>query len=301
MNDSTQRADTGAVVNNIQTADKARATQGCDTAPVAGASAPRLPNPAVLLVAQIRYQMRLLLSSGRAVVVGFGLPIILLVATSRDHPDVSGFATFGLTVTAWTSYGVRLVTAREAGVLKRWRAAPLPRWCYLLGSISATALAATLAGAVTVGAGVLFYGTHVKGGPTTYIDGRTTASVLIVFVLASLAWASTVTALSSVIPTVDASFPILMFTYFPLVIISGALGAIDEPHWLMTFATYLPAQPLIDAVNSAAQHTAGTPFLQSRDVIVLACWAAGGLIAAVLCFRWEPHRPVQRRAARATA
>jgi ABC-2 type transport system permease protein len=293
-------------MSDMQTADKARmsrmARNGGGTvpapAPAARAGSPRLPNPAVLLVAQIRYQIRLLLSSGRAVVVGFGLPVILLVATGRDHPDVSGFATFGLTATAWTSFGVRLVTAREAGVLKRWRATPLPRWCYLLGCITATALAATLAGAVTVAAGVLFYGTHVKGGPTTYIDGRTAAAVLIVFVLASLGWTATVTALSGVIPTVEASIPILMFTYFPLVLVSGALGAIDEPHWLMTLATYLPAQPMIDEVNSAAQHTPGTPFLQSRDVIVLACWAVGGLIAAVLCFRWEPHRPAQRRAAR---
>ena len=26
--------------------------------------------------------------------------------------------------------GVRLVAARELGILRRWRAAPLPRWCY---------------------------------------------------------------------------------------------------------------------------------------------------------------------------
>jgi hypothetical protein len=68
--------------------------------------------------------------------------------------------------------------------------------------------------------------------------------------------------------------------------------------WLSTLASYLPAQPLIDAVTRAVQRVPGAPFLNSRDMIVLACWAAGGLLAAILLFRWEPHRPARRRAAR---
>jgi len=103
---------------------------------------------------------------------------------------------------------------------------------------------------------------------------------------------------TSLIPTVEAAFPILILSYFPLVIISGVMFSITEPHWLSTFATYLPAQPLIDAVTRAVQPAPGTPFLDSRDVSVLACWAVGGLLAAIALFRWQPHRPRQRRAAR---
>lgn len=39
--------------------------------------------------------------------------------------------------------------------------------------------------------------------------------------------------------------------------------------------------------------------LVARDLIVLAAWAIAGLAVAVATFRWEPHRPTQRRAARA--
>jgi len=61
----------------------------------------RLPPVARLLVAQIRYQMRLLLASSRAVATGVGLPVILLVAskTKGSHPNVGGYAVFGLTIT----------------------------------------------------------------------------------------------------------------------------------------------------------------------------------------------------------
>lgn len=115
---------------------------------------------------------------------------------------------------------------------------------------------------------------------------------------ARLPRAATATALTSLIPTVEAAFPILILTYFPLIIISGVLFSIREPHWLSTFATYLPAQPLIDAVTTAVRATPGVPFLPARDMTVLAAWAVGGLLLAVFTFSWEPHRPAQRRPAR---
>jgi len=268
----------------------------------ASPAASRLPGAGILLAAQIRYQIRLLLSSGRAVAVGIGLPVILLVASKGSakgsHPNVAGYAVFGVTITAWTSYGVRLVAAREAGVLKRWRATPLPRWCYFLGAITATALVAVMAGAVTVAAAVVFYGTHFDDGPGTRLTQSAALAILVALAVAAFAWAATATALTSVISTIDAAFPILILTYFPVIIVSGVLFTINEPHWLSTLATYLPAQPLIDAVMRAVQHRPGAPFLPARDMAVLASWAVGGLLAAVLLFRWEPHRPAQRRAAR---
>lgn len=125
---------------------------------------------------------------------------------------------------------------------------------------------------------------------------------MIVFVLGALAWAATATAVSSIIPTVEAAFPTLIFIYFPVIIISGVLfSSIREPHWLSTLATYLPAQPLTDGVTHAVRHSPGAAFLRTRDLIVLAPWAVGGLLAAVFVFRWEPHRPTQRRAARTTS
>ncbi|MDA8316091.1 MAG: ABC transporter permease [Actinomycetota bacterium] len=266
-----------------------------------GPKAVRLPSAGKLLITQIRYQVRLLLSSGRAIAVGVGLPVILVVASKGKgtHPNVAGYAVFGLTITAWSTYGVRLVANREEGVLKRWRATPLPRWCYFLGRILATALVAVLAGAVTVAAALVFYGSHFGDGPSTQITVTAAFAIVAVLFLGAFAWAATATALTSVIPTVEAAFPTLVFIYFPVIIVSGVLFTnLSEPHWLSTFATYLPAQPLIDAVTRSVRHTSGAPFLPVRDVIVLACWAIGGLLGAIVLFRWEPHRPRQRRVAR---
>jgi len=269
------------------------------TAPTAAQAAPaghaaaRLPSPARLLAAQIGYQVRQLLASGRTLAIGIGLPVILLVASKGkgSAPDVAGYAAFGLTITAWASYGVRLVAARESGLLKRWRASPLPRWCYFAGAIAATTLTAVVAGGVAVGVAVALWGSHFGAGPSVQLTGRGTAAILIVFALAALAWASAATAVTSLIPSVEAAFPTLTLIYFPLVIISGVLFSLNEPHWLSTLVTYLPAQPMIAAATNAVHHGPGVPFIPGRDAAVLAAWAAGGLLVAILSFRWEPHRP----------
>ncbi|HEY0716036.1 MAG TPA: ABC transporter permease [Streptosporangiaceae bacterium] len=259
--------------------------------------APRLPRAGHLLAGQIGYQARLL-ASGRAVTIGIGLPVILLIAShgsngSNGRTGAAGFAgwaAFGLTLTAWNTYGVRLVAARESGVLKRWRATPLPRWCYFVGRIVATVVVAVVAGAVTVAAGVVLYHPHLSA------SGALGAVVALVF--GAFAWAAAATAVTAVIPTLEAAAPTFLLVYFPIILVSGIFGSISEPHWLATLASYLPAQPLTHAVATALGHTAGHALLPARDLIVLAAWSAGGLAVAAATFRWEPHRPTPRPARR---
>lgn len=279
--------------NHASTAPPPVAAAGAQAVPPGRAVAARLPSPLRLFAAQVGYQMRQLLSNGRTFAIGIGLPVILLIASKGKGgvPDVGGYAAFGLTIIAWAGFGVRLVSARESGLLKRWRASPLPRWCYFGGAIVATTLTAVIAAAIAVGVAVLLWGTHFDSGPSVQLTGKSVAAILIVFVLAALAWASAVTAVTAIIPSVEAAFPTLTLIYFPVVIISGVLFSLNEPGWLSTLVSYLPAEPMIDAARNAVRHAPGLPFLPGKDTAVLAGWAAGGLLVAVVTFRWEPHRP----------
>ena len=83
-----------------------------------------------------------------------------------------------------------------------------------------------------------------------------------------------------------------LLTYLPVVLISGALGPISEPHWLNTLASYLPAEPVIDSVGRALRHV---PVFSARDLLVLAVWVVIGLVVASVRFRWEPSRPAGHR------
>jgi ABC-2 type transport system permease protein len=252
---------------------------------------PPLPSPLTLLAAQVSYQLRLLFATPGALAIGVGLPVVLLIAGNARHSggtaaSVAGYAAFGLTMTAWNSHGVRLVAARELGILRRWRTAPLPPWCYFAGRIIATSLFATMAALVTLLAGTLFDGTSLTAGVV--------AGVLPVLIIGSLAWAAASTVMSSVVSGMGAASPVFLLTYFPVVLISGALGPISEPHWLTTLASYLPAEPVIQTVTRALQHAPGS---SGRDLLVLAAWVVIGLVIASVRFRWEPYRPAQARPA----
>ncbi len=148
-----------------------------------------------------------------------------------------------------------------------------------------------LAGGARILAGILFYGTH--------LSLEAAGGALIGLVLGAFAWAAAATAFTSVIRAAEAAGPTFMLTYFPVIIVSGILGSIsDLPHWLTTLASCLPAQPVPDVVTRSLQHAPRIPRLPAHDIIVLAARAVAGLIAAVILFRWEPRRPVQRHAAR---
>jgi ABC-2 type transport system permease protein len=253
----------------------------------AGAARPRLPASWPLLAAQLRYQLLLLGRNPNALVAGVLLPVLLLsLSGTRDGhvtlPALAGRVVLGVTLIAYLTHASGLVAAREAGVLKRWRATPLPRWCYFAGRGGATVLMALASGAVTVLVGVVAYHAPLTAGAAL--------SLLVALVLGALAWASVGTAVSAFIPTAAAAQPLLSLSYFPVMLLSGMLGGVGgTPGWLATLLGYLPGRPTVDAVTQAMGASGGAVSLPGHDLAVLAAWAAAGLLASLRLFRWEPR------------
>jgi ABC-2 type transport system permease protein len=263
----------------------------------AGFTAPGLPGTGPLLGAQVRYQLLLLTRNPRALMGSLVIPVLLLVLSSSRHGHLSpqveealvaGLATFGLIVTAYISHAIGLVTGRQDGVLRRWRATPLPTWCFFAGKIAATSLMALASVAIAVAAGMSLYHVHLTTGAAL--------SLLVIFTLGALAWAAIGTAVTPLVPTAQAAGPVLMLTYLPVILFSGGLGSLNsEPGWLATLARYLPAQPIIDAATRALQQPGGTVSIPGHDLAVLAAWAVAGVVASVCFFRWDPVRPRHAR------
>jgi ABC-2 type transport system permease protein len=251
------------------------------------AGAGRLPGAGLVLARQVRYQLLLTTRSPRALWAGVLLPVLLLLLSSTQHAHVAvstlaGRAVLGVTLTAYLTHANGLIAAREAGVLKRWRATPLPRWCYFAGRTCATVLMALASGAVTVLVGVLLYHTELSAGAAL--------SLLPALGLGALAWAGVGTAATAFIPTTEAAQPLLSLSYFPVMLLSGALGALSgAPGWLTTLLRYLPGEPAIDAAIRALHTSGGTLSLPGHDLAVLAAWAIAALLASLRLFRWEPR------------
>jgi ABC-2 type transport system permease protein len=240
------------------------------------------------LAGQVRYQLLLLVRTPRALLAGLLLPLLLLVLrgdrNARPGLEISliaGLAVLGVISVAYLTHATGLVSAREDGVLRRWRATPLPRWCFFAARILAAVLLSVAGTVVIVLAGVAFYGVHLPVAAA--------ADLLGVIVLGAVSWAAIGTAVSTVIPNAESAQPLLALTFYPVILLSGVFGPLnDQPEWLVSMVRYLPARPVIDAATKALQSRSGV--LSATDLTVLIGWTVAGLVASVCFFRWSPRR-----------
>jgi ABC-2 type transport system permease protein len=252
---------------------------------------PRLPR---LLAGQLGYQARLLSRAPRALISAFLLPVLVLTvrhAAKTPGPAAdtvtAGAAAFGIIMTGYVTHAVGLMTARNSGILKRLRGAPLPPAIYFTGRIAATTLLAVLAAGVTCLLAVLAFGARLAADAVP--------AALAGVILGALAWAALGTAAASLIPDASTAQAMLSATALPVVFFSGFFFPLaDEPGWLAAIARWLPAQPLADILSQAISGGHGAFSLPARDVLVLTGWAAAAGLIALRIFRWEPARPRHR-------
>jgi ABC-2 type transport system permease protein len=254
-----------------------------------------------VLRSQLRYQMILLARNPRALITALVLPAMLLalqlgrvqhIGTTQAGvavlaPRVAGLFVFGAAAIALMSHALTLVVAREDGVLRRWRASPLPATTYFAAKIITTVLAADAAGAVLILLSVEMAKLH--------LTAHAALAMLAAGTLGALALAAVGTAITALISSAQGAQPVLMLVYLPLVFLSGAFGPIANlPHWVGTAVTYLPVQPMVDALTRGLTSSSGA-LLPVHDWAVLVGWLAGGLVASLLFFRWDPSRPRHAR------
>jgi len=244
-------------------------------------------NPAMpelrALRAHVHYQLLLLVRTPRAAFAGLLLPLGLLLLRGDGHPGadlVAGLTVLGALSTGYLTHAAGLVTARESGVLRRWRASPLPPWAFFAGRMVATTLVAVGGAVATLAVAAVAY--HVGPAPAGAVG------VLVALVVGTLCVAALGTAATAAVPTAESAQPVLSLTFYPLVLLSGALGgAAGGSGRLGRVLGLLPVEPMIDAVTRALQQ--GTGVLPPvGDLAVLAGWTAVGLIVSLVSFRWQP-------------
>src|SRR2546429_6208174 len=136
-----------------------------------------LPGLVPVIGGQLRYQLTLMLRTPRTLMAGLILPGALLAlqlgrvqhlgqgaAADVLAARVAGLVVLGAMSVAYLSHASSLVVAREDGVLRRWRATPLPSWGYFAGRIIATVVLADAAALILVLVGVAMAGLHLTAG-----------------------------------------------------------------------------------------------------------------------------------------
>ena len=235
---------------------------------------------------QYRLERRMFWRNPSAAFFGVVLPLGLLaifgaVFAGRDEdldvivPGIAGMSVMSAT---FTSLAYNLTTLRERGILKRLRGTPLPTSAYLAG-LAGNAVA----NAVAQVAIVLVVG-HVLLGVSW--PGDWLALAVFVFV-GVLCFALLGIALSHAIPNPESAPAYVNAVFLPQILIAGVFyDAEDAPNIIHDIAQALPLTHLVDGLSGAIVDNEGL----SRHwvaLLVLAWWAAIGLVLAVRGFSWE--------------
>jgi ABC-2 type transport system permease protein len=173
------------------------------------------------------------------------------------------------------------VLAREQGILKRIRSTPLPPWVYLAGRVLAAGIVALLSSALVLGVGAGVYGFHMIWSA---LPDALLALTLGIFCFCSLGLAVTV-----IVPSAEAALPIAWGAMLPLCLVSDVFQPIDgAPAWLRSVAAVFPPRRMADQLESLFNPARHGAALTGADLAVLATWAGGAALFALIAFRWEP-------------
>lgn len=253
-----------------------------------------------LTFAQAVYNLRAYLRSARTVVLGILMPVGLLVVLSWVFAHqgqiaaaagyqisaiafyAGGLTAYGLMLGTFTGVMVAVVSAREAGWLKRFRGSPMPPGTYLAGQILFNIVISLALVIVMMAIASLVYGLHLRA-----------IAMLAMFcytLLGVFSFTAIALALTRLITTPEMASTVGPFAAITLSFTSGVfLPPALMPHWLVSFSNFLPLEPLAQSMQTALARAQGTGFTL-RTFVVLGIWGVVGFVIAWRTFTWQPLR-----------
>jgi ABC-2 type transport system permease protein len=269
----------------------------------------RPPSTLSLLWGQFRYNNR---SYWRTPVAAFFtlifptsfLVVISAIAGNAVMDERSGvrlaqfltpvFAVFGICMASFVSLALGVAYSREAGVLKRLRASPLPPWIHIAGRLATAVYVSLVALLLILGVGMLFYDVDIVW--------RTLPAVLLTIVVGVFCFAALGLAAVALVPTPGGVQALTNGGLILLAFISD-IFIVKLPDWLDSLGWFFPLKHFVNAVADGFN-----PFLTGNGLYwdhlaVMAAWGIVGVVIALRFFSWEPHpsSPRRRRRARGAA
>jgi ABC-2 type transport system permease protein len=238
---------------------------------------------------QYRLERKMFWRNPSAAFFNFLLPLMFLALFgaifANQQADlqviVPGIAGMSVMSTTFSALAMNITYLRESGVLKRIHGTPLPTSAYLAGIAgNAVTNTALQVGLITIAGSVVFGLDWPKDWPE-----------LVMFVtLGVVCFASLGVALSHAIPNFDSAPAYVNAVFLPVIFISGVFyDAGNAPKFLRDVAEVLPLKHLIDGLSGAM--VSGRGLAQNAvALLVLALWAAAGLVLAVRGFAWDARR-----------
>lgn len=247
-----------------------------------------------LAVAQTRFALRGYARDSSALVFTALFPVILLLlfnAIFKGNTKFDGryvpsgayytasIISYVITLVSFGSLLSRITTARERGLLKRFRGTPMPSWVYLVSEIGRTVVVVYGTVALLVAVGAIFYHVHVSA--------HLLVGLVVYVALGVSCFCSLALALCGVCKTADSASAIGPLAATILSFLSGVfIPTYLMPTWLIDIGKLFPLEHTARGLQSAFL-IAGSTGINALNIGALVAWAAFGLVVASRNFRWE--------------
>jgi ABC-2 type transport system permease protein len=249
-----------------------------------------------LLASQFRADLRIFWRNPQSRYFTLLLPIVFLVifaaifngVTIVDGKPVDittyyvpGIMTLGIISASYVNLTQAIVAQREAGVLKRTRATPVPAAVVIASRAGVGVIVALVMSGLLLAIGRIAYGVPVPGS--------TMPGLVLAVIIGAASFCCLGFAISTRIGAADAAAPVTNLTVLPLYFISGVFVPEDQiPALLRAIAEIFPIRHLAVAMLTPFVHSQGTGIATS-DLAIVAVWGFAGLTFAALAFQWSPR------------
>ena len=244
-----------------------------------------------VLAHQLAFEQRIFWRSREAAVFIFIFPILLyslLASVYADEIDgvpsadllLAGLFGYGAANTAFAGLAIILVGRREAGVLKRLRATPLPPTTYLGAVLLSTLVVFALEAVALLVIGMLVFGASAPANAAGFAG----AIVLGVACFAGLGVGA-----ASLIRSAEGVSAVVNVIVLPMAFLSGAFGPRNEyPAFLQAIADVLPLTYFLEIVDDVYLDGESL-FADPSSLAIVAAWGAAGVAVALRWFGWVPR------------
>jgi ABC-2 type transport system permease protein len=244
---------------------------------------------------QLRVEQKVFWRNRESAVFVFIFPIMLFVLLASvyggtieiggvkrpaEYVLLAGLLSYGAANTAFAGLAITLVIRREAGLLKRLRATPLPPPVYLAAVITSILVVFALQTAALFVIGRLAFGTRFP---------HNVASLVVLVLVGVAGFGGVGFAVASLIRSAEGSSAVVNVILLPMAFLSGSFGpARHLPKVLGWIADALPLKYFVELANAVylnGEHVWSKP----GAIAAVLAWGAGGLVVAARRFGWEPR------------
>jgi ABC-2 type transport system permease protein len=210
---------------------------------------------------------------------------------SRVQQLLPGILTINLIAAAFFGITLHMVSLRENGLYRRYRATPIDKLTVVLAHAATAAANISVSMFLQLAVAVLLFRVHIAG------PIRDLTMALLVCAFAFIPLGLLVGSTARDMRTAPAISNLL---FFPLAFLSGAtIPLVLAPRWLQRIGELLPstyAFELLQAVILRGEHISATPV----TILVLLTTGFVGFACDSMLFRWESTEPMNWRGLAAT-